>query len=240
MSGSLPDSAPRRPSGATPQAEAKEAEAKEADALEEIALSRIRDPAPDAVVPADLGRSLNAEWGPKLNLAWLGTHADHWLAQNWRVLHRRSTTYAETSCEVTAAMLRALLTNTPELERSCVAAHKLGLTLGELREKTGGGLSAFARRGGVRLRAHRDGMRRRRPAVVLRQAQTPPRRRHPAFAAIVADREAATVETYRAMALDDSVDAVPAGSTLYVWMPARLAPSPPPPLLPTPVAQNTT
>ncbi len=45
--------------------------------------------------------------GKQWNLEWLqGEGSDHWLASTWKILHCKTLTFAETSCEVTAAMIR--------------------------------------------------------------------------------------------------------------------------------------
>jgi hypothetical protein len=52
--------------------------------------------------PADFVRM-----GPQWNREWLeGPGAEHWLAAAWRCVHRSSRLFAETSCEVTAAVVR--------------------------------------------------------------------------------------------------------------------------------------
>ena len=45
--------------------------------------------------------------GETWNREWIqGLGANHWLASCWKTLHRQSSTFVETSCEVTAAAIR--------------------------------------------------------------------------------------------------------------------------------------
>lgn len=48
--------------------------------------------------------------GVEWNVQWLKDHPGHYLYSTWQLLHKFDKRFAETSCEVTAAMIRSKIT----------------------------------------------------------------------------------------------------------------------------------